>query len=291
MKRIGIIFDERHELIEYVASRIESEGGDVRFIHYTDLVLRFDSSGLFDGLDILYLDRMGERTQGYATQLMLLANIESGQCPIPIVNEPSAYLIARNKALMYQALWEKNIPIPETAIVYSWEHIDSFLDTHSCRAVVVKSLLGYSAEEVFVYPDAGNRKGINDILIRDGMVVVQKYVVRENKYIWRVDIVDGIAVTGSRDYACDDQEALPLCNYAQGGESDDVLVCDIPPDIVRCSIDAVKALSLVVAGVDVIVDDNGEIYIIEVNPEPNVLFEDAFTKAIANYLLAQSAGN
>jgi len=289
VKRIGIIFDEKHELIESVACRIESEGGEVSFIHYSSIVLNFDSRKLFDGIDILYLDRMGESTQGYATQLMLLANLKDGQCPVPIVNEPSAYFIARNKALMYQALWEKKISIPETAIVYSWSHIDNFLDTHSCQAIVVKSLLGHSADEVFVYPDTDNRESINDILIRDGMVAVQTYVERKNRFIWRVDIVNGVVIESARDYAFNAEQSRPLCNSARDSVSECVQISDIPTAIVDCCIEAVNALNLVVAGVDVIVDDDGGIYIIEVNPDPAGYSADEFTNAIADYLLVMSS--
>lgn len=289
MKNIGILFDEMHDFIEHIACRIRDLGGRVTFVHYSELVLACDSANPLKNLDSVYLDRMGERTQGYTTQLMLLAGLEKGEHAVPVVNAPSAYWVARNKALMYQALWNNNIPIPETAIVYGWEHIESFVSKHSCTAVVVKSLLGHSSDEVFIHPEAGSKETIDDLLNRDGMAVVQKYVERQNRFIWRVDIVNGVVVNGTRDYAYNAEQSLPLCNTTRGSVSECVTIADIPAAVVDCCIEAVNTLNLVVAGVDVIIDDFDKVYIIEVNPEPGGCSAGDFTNAIADYLLAMSS--
>ncbi len=290
MKQIGILYDEMHSLIENVAREIESKGGTVTFIHYTQLLFDFDSIGLLEDFSVLYLDRLGEGTQGYTTQLMLLSESRMAHTSVLIVNSPAAYQVARNKALMYQALSKGNVRIPSAEVAYSIKQVERFLNKQSFGSVVVKSLFGHSAEEVYIFPNTPCLQSIEAVLARDGMVVVQQYVARKNRFIWRLDIVDGVVVAGSKDYAYNDDEELPMCNATQGGLSDKCSVGDIPADIVGCAIDAANTLGLVVAGVDLIVDDHGVNYIVEVNPEPDAMGCGRLETAIADYLISKNRG-
>lgn len=286
IKKIGIIHDDMHPLLEKIAQRITAKGSTVQLIHYTALTFGSDVPDCMKDLDAIYLDRMGELTRSYSTQLALLPSLLKWSGNIPIINDPSHYTVARNKALTAQILRECGIPAPDTTIVYNLAQIDNLAGVQKHDKFVLKSILGCCANDVYIYPDEINRAPIAAMLARDGMAVMQTFVERKNRFIWRVDIVDGNVVLCNQRFAYNPPEELPLCNGTRGGDIIFLSSGDLPESIYNLAIDTVQMLGLVVAGVDLVEADDGKIYVIEVNPEPDITLDKCeLPYAIADYLI------
>ncbi|VVP88974.1 Ribosomal protein S6--L-glutamate ligase [Pseudomonas fluorescens] len=285
-KNIGIIHDDMHPLLDKIAQRVIAQGSTVQFIHYSALTFGFGVADCLKGLDAIYLDRMGELTRSYSTQLALLPSLQKLSGDIPIINEPSHYTVARNKALTAQLFKERGVPAPETAIVYSLAQIDDLAGLQSQCKFVVKSILGCCADDVHLYPDDNNRAAITAMLARDGMAIMQKFVERKNRFIWRVDVVDGKVIVCNQRFAYNPDDELPICNGTRGGEIVFLSPDNLPEHIYNLAVGAVQTLGLVVAGVDLVEADNGEIYVIEVNPEPDITLDKyELPYSIADYLI------
>ncbi|AZE86709.1 hypothetical protein C4J98_5344 [Pseudomonas orientalis] len=285
-KNIGIVHDDMHPLLEKIAQRITAQGSTVQFIHYTALTFGFDVPDCLNGLDGIYLDRMGELTRSYSTQLALLPSLQKLSGNIPIINDPAHYTVARNKALTAQVLKERGVPAPDTAIVYSLAQIDDLAGVQQHHKFVVKSILGCCADDVYIYPDEVNRGPIDVMLARDGIAIMQTFIERKNRFIWRVDVVDGQVIVCNQRFAYNANDELPLCNGTRGGDIVFLSPDDLPEPIYTLAVEAVRTLGLVVAGVDLVEADDGQVYVIEVNPEPDITLDKyELPHSIADYLI------
>lgn len=286
VKNIGIIHDDMHPLLDRIAQRVIAQGSTVQFIPYSALTFGFGPPECLKGVDALYLDRMGELTRSYSTQLALLPSLQKLSGNIPIINDPSHYTVARNKALTAQVFKEHGVPTPETAIVYNLAQIDDLVGVDKQKKFVVKSILGCCADDIYIYPDDNNRLAIDAMLARDGMAIMQTFIERKNRFIWRVDVVNGKVIVCNQRFAYNTEDELPICNGTRGGEIIFLRPDDLPAHIYNLAVVTVQTLGLVVAGVDLVETDNGEIYVIEVNPEPDITLDKyELPNSIADYLI------
>ncbi|WP_282875909.1 ATP-grasp domain-containing protein [Pseudomonas peli] len=286
VKNIGIIHDDMHLLLEKIAQRVIAQGSTAHFIHYSALTFGFSVPDCLKGLDAIYLDRMGEFTRSYSTQLALLPSLQKLSGDIPIINDPSHYSVARNKALTAQLFKEQGVLAPETAIVYSLAQIDDLAVVQPQSWFVVKSILGCCADDVHIYPDDKNRAAINAILERDGMAIMQTFIERKSRFIWRVDVVNGKVIVCNQRFAYNADHELPICNGTRGGKIVFLKPDELPAHIYSLAVEVVQTLGLVVAGVDLVEADNGQIYVIEVNPEPDITLDKyELPYSIADYLI------
>ena len=123
-------------------------------------------------------------------------------------------------------------------------------------------------------------------MTRDGQLVVQSYIDNPERYIWRVDIVGGKVIVCNRRYAYTHLSEVAICNGTHGGAVEFLSSDEFSAPACTYALQAVAALELDVAGVDIIADANDNLYILEVNPEPDItLNRYEFTHAIADHLI------
>jgi glutathione synthase/RimK-type ligase-like ATP-grasp enzyme len=284
-KKIGIIYDDKHPLLAKIIERLEATDTDANLIHYRSLPFTFGRAHPLEGYSAIYLDRMGEKTSSYTTQLELLSHWQTLDPNLRIVNRPLNYANARNKALAALTLNARHIKTPLTRVVYTWQQLAEFHGQVKSERYVVKSNLGCCANEVHLYPSDGNRKAIEDIFERDGMALIQPFVSNPGRFIWRVDTVNGDVIVCNQRFAFNDSDEAPLCNGTRGGDIRFLPPHNLPPRVRDLALRAVQCLGLTVAGTDIIESDDGSLYVIEVNPEPDITLDRyEFPYSIANYL-------
>lgn len=93
-----------------------------------------------------------------------------------------------------------------------------------------------------------------------------KLITKESEY--RVFIVSGRAVAVAKKTPGNPQDVA--WNVAQGGRFDNVSWDDWPLKVVRYAIEAFNLTSLDFGGVDVMVADDGAVYVIEINSAPSL---------------------
>jgi glutathione synthase/RimK-type ligase-like ATP-grasp enzyme len=283
-KHVGIISDDNHPLLDRICARLQEHGTQASLVNWKSLAHSPQVTNPLTNFDLLYLDRMGERTRTYDTQLNLL--IELSQ-KIAIVNPPESYIRTRNKATMAHQFAKHKIPSPPLSICYTAEQIQSFCRTQSSSHFVAKSVLGCCADDVYPFAatDRELPSSIATLLARDGMVVTQVFVKNSERFIWRVDVVNGEIIVCNQRFAFNSDQETPLCNGTRGGEIVFWNPADLPMAVRTLALNAVKALGLVVAGVDLLPADDGRLFVLEINPEPDITLDRyEFPYAIADHL-------
>lgn len=297
MRIIAILIDEVHPLIELIEQCLKRNPGvDCRRVYWRDIVYSMSELGELharplDGVSAVYLDRLGEEERSYATQLILLDHWACAH-GVPILNSPRPYLAARDKALSGWLLTSSGVATPPTAVAFSNSALTALTKNGPCA---VKSTQGVCAEEIVVGV-ALSATEIAPVLARDGAAVVQPFISNPDRFIWRIDVVAGRIVMMNRRYSYND-EPLPICNGNRGGKVQfSNLTSAGDTSVGRLAIRATRNLRLDVAGVDIVVDEAGKEYVLEVNPEPDATYENGALRtelpfAIAELLLTKSALN
>ncbi len=293
--RIGILKDETHTLIENIRSSVRDMGHDCEFIEWSDLTIQLRNGSLHSSLnsyDVIYLDRMGEKTPSYTTQLDLLDRLSHH---VRILNAPRAYTTARNKALTALAFQHYGIPHPRSSICLSQSSLMGVIEDAQRREVknlIVKTAFGYSANGVLAFPSSQPPWDyLEKWMIEDHLLLVQDFIPNPNAFIWRIDVVDGRIVVANQRYQFNQDLERPICNGTHGGSIKFHAPDQVPSPVRDLALSAVKKLGLDVAGVDLMMDPQGEPLVIEVNPEPDYTRDrNEFPNAIAQFLI-HSASN
>lgn len=286
---IAIIYDEMHPLLQRMHSTLLKKNKKPEFIHWSEITILAAPDKVSSNLDefnAIYMDRLAEFKCSYHAQFLQLANLPNIQDAI--INKPLSYQLARDKALAAIHLGRLGFPIPETNIFHSLNQFKEFLLTKD-DALVAKSTLGFCANEVQIFDV--KHPPIDEIerwLNRDGQFIAQSFIESLGRYIWRCDIVAGEVKVCNKRYAFHSGTSHPICNGTHGGHIE-----ILPPEkfnnpATTLALDAVKALELDVAGVDIIEGKEEHFYIIEVNPEPDILMDRfEFPDAIAELLISK----
>ncbi|GEO28070.1 hypothetical protein AAC03nite_38550 [Alicyclobacillus acidoterrestris] len=284
-KKIAVIHDEMHPLLEKIFERLDQCGFQPSYVHWSSLFTQGGGNHPLIEFDTVYLDRMGETTPSYSTQILLLKELVENTPSIHIVNSPGSYFVARNKALMAGKLVTENLPTPITKICHNESQIEDFCQQYGFDFYIAKSFLGCCAEDIYPFANGRIPKEACNILHRDGMIIVQEFVYNPERFIWRVDVVNNQVIQCNQRFAFNDDPNTPLCNGTIGGEIVFWAPEQLPRDVRDLAIRAVNALGLVIAGVDILVSRTGDLFIAEVNPEPDITLNRLeFPYAIADYL-------
>lgn len=283
-KKIGIICSDLHPLILKVADYVTAAGLKVEMVHWQSITYQ-DAQANTGDFTVLYLDRMGELTRSYPVQIKAL---ELGS-KARVINPPQAYWAARDKGLAAFYLRQAGIPIPRTNLCFNMATLSAqILDS---QTYVAKSTLGCCGEDILVFSGGNAPKAqIENILQRDGMICLQEYIYNPERFIWRIDIVDDKVIVCNQRFSYVEGEH-PICNGTQGGEVTFWHPSDLPASVRDVAVAAMKALGLKVGGVDIIPDHLGGLYVLEVNPEPDITLDRyEFPRAIADYLVSMTEG-
>lgn len=281
MNDIVIIMDDMHPLLEKIKEKIIQSGYSVILLHWKEIVT-YD----FNGVKIVFMDRMGELYPTYETQVFYLYKL-SLEKNFKLVNDPYRYMIARNKITTTLYLSETNINIPKTFIITDISQINNI----HCEKVICKPYLGACAEEIIPFYLNEIPKKIIELLRRDGMVIIQEFIYNPLKFIWRIDIVNGEIIQLNQRYSFNQNIDFPICNGSKGG---DIIVwdpIDIPEKLKELVMKVYNVMGLKILGIDILVDKFGEFYLLEVNPEPDITVDFVeFPYKIAEYLIKECEG-
>ena len=281
MPTVAIIFDVEHPLILKIREFLTEGSVSVELVSWRDITYSPGKCSL-DRFDLVYLDRMGEMTRGYAAQIKSLALGSRTR----IINNPAAYWLTRDKAMSALAFHAAGLPAPPTYVCSSLPQLLSFIEAGG--SYVFKSTMGYCAEEVTVFnASEPPHQRMLEILERDGTAILQEYIYNPERFIWRVDIVGNEIIVCNQRYSFIESD-LPICNGTQGGEVKFWSPSDVPTPVKELAIQVAKTLEIEVAGIDIIPDQNGNLFVIEVNPEPDITLDRyEFPQAIATYIAKQ----
>jgi [lysine-biosynthesis-protein LysW]--L-2-aminoadipate ligase len=281
-----MLWDVKHALLEHITQTWRELGADVEWIHWNSIryaVGREDASSTLAHCDALYLDRLGEETRGYPTQLHLLRELAGSRTRV--VNPPIPYWTAMDKALSAMRFQSCAIPTPRTAIVSTLDAANAFISERSA-AYIAKSILGTSATEVIAFrADEVPVPLLTSWIERDGIILIQEWIEFSDRYIWRIDVVGGKIIVANRRFTFNPESEFPLCNGNKGGEIEFLRPEQVPDEVRDLALKTMERFGLEVAGVDLLPDDHGRLWVIDVNSSPDITLDRyEFPRAIANFV-------
>jgi ribosomal protein S6--L-glutamate ligase len=240
-------------------------GHPVTLIHPRDCVARMSGAAIRihmknapDGLDVV-LPRIGATINDYA--LTLVRHLElSG---LKIVNGFHSIVLARNKFLTLQTLVEASVPVPDSFWVSNQENFEKAVADLGGYPVVVKTPASRQGQGVMVVDSKVTAEFIvaNLPLSTTGLLV-QEYIPPETRRDIRAFVVGGelVAAVELRPRKGDFRS-----NIHQGGNGRRLTPGG---DLTILSLSASRALGLEIAGIDMMIRNDGRIQVIETNYSP-----------------------
>ena len=174
----------------------------------------------------------------------------------------------------------KGIRVPRTVGAYSPLHPEFLIDKVGGLPAVAKTLTGSQGKGVIILIDAEQTNTTLEAFWRaETPLKIQQFIEGGKKDIRAIIVGDRVVSamerTGTKDFRA---------NLSQGGSGRKVELTDEQKDLcVRAS----QALGLEFSGVDIMLDENGKAYVIEVNGNPgtkiiSVTGHNHFTDLIAH---------
>lgn len=264
---IGIITAEGYDYppTKRLREAAEQKGHRIILVDpiYVWPVLVGGSPDLKGELDISMLDVVLPR-QGATvndSSLKLVPHLHS--LGIPLVNNLEAIRLAKDQFLTLQALSAFQIPVPDTGFINAYEGFHSVLGGLGGYPVVVKQVSGRVGEGVFlVKNDHKARLILHLYLETDKGMLVQRFIPPENRLDIRVLVIGGkiVGAMKLKPKSGDFRSNFHLTHKSWPVE--------LLPEWEEIALKAANALGLEIAGVDLIVDESGKAYVIELNYSP-----------------------
>jgi len=240
-------------------------GHPVTLIHPKDCVAqliggatRIHMESAPHGLDVL-LPRIGATINDYALTLVRHLALSG----LRLVNGFRSILLARNKFLTLQKLVEAGVPVPESFWVSNRENFDRAAADLGGYPVVVKAPASRQGQGVMLV-DSGATAGfiLANLPVSTTGILVQEYIPPTTRRDVRAFVVGGevVAAVELRPEKGDFRS-----NIHQGGHG-----WRLTPDedLTILSLNASRALGLEIAGVDMVIRDDGRIQVLETNYSP-----------------------
>ena len=182
---------------------------------------------------------------------------------IPVVNDLDSIRLTKDKFLTLQALVGARIPVLHTVFVNSAKGFQEALIRLGGHPVVVKQVSSRQGEGVILVRETGNEQAVTRAYLdkRKGLLV-QRFIPPEGRQDIRVLVV-GRNIAGAMELH--PKKGDFRANYHLSKESRSR---ELTPELRRIALKAVSAVGLEIAGVDIMVDQNGRVSVIEVNYSP-----------------------
>jgi len=210
------------------------------------------------GLDAL-LPRIGATINDYA--LTLVRHLElSG---LKMVNGFHSILLARNKFMTLQTLVEAGIPVPDSFWVSNKENFEQAVADLGGYPVVVKTPASRQGRGV-VLVDSSVTAGfiMANLPVGTTGVLVQEYIPPETRRDIRAFVIGGEVAAAVE---LKTREGDFRSNIHQGGNGTRLTPTG---DLTILSVRASGALGLQIAGIDMVIRDDGRTQVIETNYSP-----------------------
>ena len=182
---------------------------------------------------------------------------------IPVVNDLNSINLTKNQFLTLMTLTAAGISVPDTVFVNSAEGFHNALIRLGGVPVVVKQVSNRQGEGVFlVETEHQARKVVQDHLDERNGLLLQRFIHPKGRQDIRILVVGGKAVGAIELWP---REGDFRANVHLGGKN---RAKDLSPELADIALRATRAVGLDIAGVDLILDQNGRINVLEINYSP-----------------------
>jgi len=188
-------------------------------------------------------------------------------------------LTARDKMKTVMRLSVSGIKVPLTTFAKNPVHVQSLMDSLGGLPVVGKLLKGSQGQGVMIFRDPEQTNTSLESFWKLNIdVMMQRYIESDRKDIRAIVVGDKVVVamerSGKKDFRA---------NISQGGSG---RLIELTTEQEQICVTASKALGLSFSGVDLMKDEKGKNYIIEVNGNPGTKIIDITEHNYFNDLIA-----
>lgn len=195
------------------------------------------------------------------SSLALIRHIEvSG---VPVINDSKTIAVARSQVRTLQMLCAHGIPIPDTVFVNHVKGGFYAVKQLGGWPVVAKPVSGRQGKGVTLLSDenALKRRFSEDFHKQKG-VLIQRYIKPETRRDFRLLII-GNTIQGMVELIPVENEFRS--NYHLGGR---IQMVQLPQKVQKIALQAASAIGAQIAGVDMMIEENGKPVVVEVNFSP-----------------------
>lgn len=178
----------------------------------------------------------------------------------PVLNPPKAVETCVDKFLTDVRLRATGLPVPPSAVCQTWQDAMTAFDRLG-RDVVVKPLFGSEGRGMVRVTDRELAWRTFHAIEQTGGVIYLQQFVRHPGWDVRAFVLNGRVIAAMKRTARGDWRT----NVAQGGTAERL---ELAAPEAKLAVDAARATGAIVAGVDLLTDDRGEWFVIEVNAVP-----------------------
>lgn len=219
------------------------------------------------GLPGVVLPRQGAQI-GNAS-LVLLSQFQA--MGIPLANDVTSILIARNKYLTLQVLATNHINVPDSIFINSPDLFWAAIEELGGFPVVVKKPSGRQGRDVSLIREPGQGRDCLALLDPGEGLLLQRFFAPKGRQDLRVLVIGG-KVSAAMQLAPAPGDFRS--NYHVSGSGRAV---ELPAAVEQTAAACARAMGLVIAGVDFIIDSDGTPWVIEVNYSPGFKGMEAVT--------------
>lgn len=177
-----------------------------------------------------------------------------------VLNPPRAVETCVDKFLTDHRLRQAGLPVPLSVVCQRWQDAMPAFEQMG-RDVVVKPVFGSEGRGMVRVTDRELAWRTFFAIEQTGGVIYLQQFVRHPGWDVRAFVLNGRVLGAMRRTAKEDWRT----NVAQGGSAER---CELTAEQVGLALAATEAVGAVVAGVDLLCDERGEWYVIEVNAVP-----------------------
>ena len=246
-----------------------------------DNAFEYYIDSIADNLDVI-MPRQGSPMGDYGLVLLRQFN----KLGIPLVNDLDSITITRNQYITLQVLMSANIAVPNTYFITKKEFFMEAVNHLEGFPVIVKQVDGMGGTGVIKVNDAKNVLEFleHNLKNRKG-VLVQQFLPPEKRMDIRVFVL-GDKVVGAMKL--EPQKENFRANIHQKGDAQKF---ELSKDLEEIALKAAKACGLVIAGIDLIIENDCHPVVIEANYSPGFRGLEAATgvdvaSKIINYVAA-----
>jgi len=266
-RKIAIVTDDPGWHGRQLTAALEVHGFDSQYVSLTECALEISGEGSeffspgFDALPLAVFVRgvPGGSIEQVVFRLDILHALHD--MGVTVYNTPKAIERTVDKPLTSLLLSRSGLPTPTTWICESTDQANAILDkeTANGQQLVLKPLFGSQGVGIHL---VDKQTGLMHDENFAGIYYLQRFIEREEDELTdiRVLVIDGVAKAAMLRRGED-----WITNRAQGAVCEAI---EIDAEMANLAESACKVLDIDYAGVDLMQDKHGQIYIIEVNSVP-----------------------
>ncbi|MCF7866923.1 RimK family protein [Candidatus Woesearchaeota archaeon] len=197
-----------------------------------------------------------------------------------VIDDPQSIIRCSNKVYLSELMNKNNIKAPKTIIINSKTDLNEIVDILKFPIILKQPDSAFSQGVAKVSDMDSFSSSVTQLLSKSDMIIAQEFVPTE--FDWRIGVIDKQPLYAFKYYMAGKHWQIvsrKLGGKARYGKVEAISIELVPKEVLKAALKICNLIGDGLYGVD-LKEVNGEVYVIEVNDNPNLDFgfEDMFLK-------------